>query len=91
MRSSPALTVRDRIEYRAHQIALAVSRDPMHQVPFGLACIPEVQIELGGDPEHPLPYLRNMLMRYNMDQYDRLTEKGYALNLTTEEYEKVHD
>lgn len=85
MRSSPALTVRDRIEYRAHQIALAVSRDPMHQLPLGLAFIPEV------DPERPLPYLKNMLVRYNMDQYDRLSEKGYALNLTTEEYEKVHD
>lgn len=85
MRSTPALTVRDRIDYRAHQIALAVSRDPMHQLPICLAYIPEV------DPERPLPYLKNMLVRYNMDQYDRLTEKGYALNLTTEEYEKIHN
>jgi len=91
MKPSSMLTVRDRIDYRAHQIALAVSRDPMHQLAFDLACIPEVQIELGGNPEHPLPYLRNMLMRYNMDQYDRLSSKGYVLNLTTEEYEKIHD
>ena len=85
------MTVRDRIDYRAHQIALSVSRDPMRQLPMGLACIPEVQVMMGGNPDYPIPYLRNMLVRYNMDQYDRLTSKGYALNLTTEEYEKIHN
>lgn len=85
------MTVRDRIDYRAHQIALAVARKPLSMLCCGLANVPEVQCELGINQELPVPYLRNMVIRYNMEQYDRLTSKGYTLNLTTEEYEKIHD
>ena len=49
-----------------------------------LEFIPEI------DPYRPIPRLRSMIMRYNTDQFDRLTKRGYKLNLIKEEYEKVH-
>jgi len=75
---------RDLVDIRVHQIALASAGEPMRQLPFLLACITEV------DPIRPIPRLKNILMRYNMEQFDRLTAKGYKLNLLREEYEKVH-
>jgi hypothetical protein len=68
-------------ETRTFQIALAASREPLRQLPLMLAFI----------PERPRDSVRlaSMLMRYNSDQFDRLTGEGYQLNFMTETYEKV--
>ena len=68
-------------ESRMYHIALAASREPLRQLPLMLAFI----------PERPRDSVRlaSMLMRYNSDQFDRLTGKGYRLNFMTETYEKV--
>ena len=68
---------------RAYAIALAVSREPLRQLPICLASIP-------GYPKESFR-MAIVLTRYNMDQFDRLTNKGYRLNMLTETYEKIHD
>ena len=70
------------LEIRAYEIGLAASSDPLKQLPMDIAVIPEI------DPFMPIPRLRNMLTRYNMDQFDRLSQKGYKLNYLKGEYEK---
>jgi hypothetical protein len=70
------------LEIRAYEIGLAASTDPLKQLPMDIAMIPEI------DPFQPIPRLRSMLTRYNMDQFDRLIEKGYMLNYIKGEYEK---
>jgi len=52
-------------------------------MPMEVAMIPEIY------PLGPVPRLQNMIQRYNMTQYDRLSEKGYTLNLVKGEYEKI--
>ena len=70
------------LEIRAYEIGLAASTDPLKQLPIEIAMIPEI------DPFQPIARLRSMLTRYNMDQFDRLSQKGYTLNYIKGEYEK---
>jgi len=71
------------LENRAHEIGLCASSEPLKMMPIEIAIIPEVY------PLGPVPRLQNMIQRYNSDQYDRLSQKGYALNLVKGEYEKI--
>ena len=71
------------MEVRAYEIGVIASGQPLKMMPMEVAMIPEIY------PLGPVPRLQNMIQRYNMTQYDRLSEKGYALNLVKGEYEKV--
>lgn len=70
------------MEMRAYEIGLCATNDPLKMMPFEVAVIPEVNGPM------PVPRLENMIRRYNMDQFDRLSQKGYRLNLVRGEYEK---
>jgi len=61
---------------------LAASSDPLKQLPIEVALIPQI------DPFQPVPRLAMMVTRYNQQQFDRLTDKGYRINLVKGEYEK---
>jgi len=71
------------LEIRAYEIGLCASGQPLKMMPMEIAIIPEVY------PLGPVPRLANMVRRYNCDQYDRLSGKGYALDLVKGEYEKT--
>ena len=71
------------LETRAYEIGIIATGQPLKMMPMEVAMIPEIY------PLGPIPRLQNMIQRYNMAQYDRLTEKGYALNLVKGEYEKI--
>ena len=70
------------MEIRAYEIGLCASGEPLKLMPFDVAVIPEISLM-------PIPRLENMCRRYNMEQYDRLSQKGYRLNLLKGEYEKA--
>ena len=65
------------IANQAWDIALAASNDPMKQLPFEVAIVDNFLIKR----------LQNMCLKYNQLQFDRLTKKGYKLNLLKGEYE----
>jgi len=71
------------LENRAYEIGLCATNDPLKMMPMEVCIIPEIY------PLGPIPRLQNMIQRYNSDQYDRLSQKGYRLNLIKGEYEKV--
>lgn len=71
------------MEIRAYEIGLMASGAPLRMLPYEIACIPEIY------PLGPVPRLQNMIHRYNMEQFDRLSQKGYRLNLLKGEYEKI--
>ena len=71
------------MEIRAYQIGVIASGEPLKMLPVEVACIPEIY------PLGPVPRLQNMVHRYNMEQFDRLSQKGYRLNLLKGEYEKI--
>jgi hypothetical protein len=71
------------VETRAYEIGLCATGQPLKMMPIEIAIIPEVY------PLGPVPRLANMVQRYNVSQYDRLSQKGYALNLVKGEYEKI--
>lgn len=71
------------LEMRAYEIGMVASRQPFKMLPIECALIPEIY------PLGPVPRLQNMVFRYNMDQFDRLSQKGYKLNLLEGEYEKT--
>lgn len=71
------------MEIRAYQIGVIASGEPLKMLPYEVACIPEIY------PLGPVPRLQNMVHRYNMEQFDRLSQKGYRLNLLKGEYEKI--
>lgn len=68
-------------EQRGYFIALAASREPLRQLPLIMAQISHYPAMTAR--------LTMMLMRYNSDQFDRLTAQGYRLNMLTETYEKI--
>lgn len=70
------------IEMRAYQLGLCATNEPLKMLPIEVAYIPEISLQ-------PIPRLENMVRRYNMAQYDRLSQKGYRLNLLKGEYEKT--
>jgi len=70
------------IEMRAYQLGMCATSEPLRMLPIEVACIPEISLQ-------PIPRLESMVRRYNMDQFDRLSQKGYRLNLLKGEYEKV--
>jgi hypothetical protein len=70
------------MEQRAYEIGLAATTDPLKQLPIDIAYIPQI------DPLQPVLRLAMMVTRYNQQQFDRLTDKGYQLNLLKGEYEK---
>jgi hypothetical protein len=47
-----------------------------------VAWIPEV------DPTKPIAYLKKLVLKYNSDQFDRLTEKGYRFDMVKGIYER---
>jgi hypothetical protein len=71
------------LETRAYEIGIIATGQPLKMMPMEVAMIPEIY------PLGPVPRLQNMIQRYNMTQYDRLSEKGYTLNLVKGEYEKI--
>ena len=73
------------IEMRAYELGMCASNQPLRMLPMEIACIPEI------NPLQPVPRLENMVRRYNMEQYDRLSQKGYRLNMMKECYEKITD
>jgi len=70
------------IEIRAYELGMCATNDPLAMLPIEVACIPEIS-------HLPIPRLENMVKRYNMDQFDRLSQKGYRLNYTKGVYEKA--
>ena len=71
------------IEMRAYELGVCATNEPLRMLPIEVACIPEI------NPLQPIPRLENMVRRYNMDQYDRLSQKGYRLDLLKGIYEKI--
>lgn len=71
------------MERRAYEIGLIASGYPLKMMPMEVAVIPEIC------PSGPIPRLANMVQKYNADQYDRLSENGYRLNMVAGEYEKI--
>ena len=71
------------IEMRAYELGMCASNQPLRMLPMEVAVISEI------NPVQPVPRLENMVRRYNMDQYDRLSQKGYRLDLVKGEYEKA--
>lgn len=71
------------LEHRAYEIGLCATNQPLKMIPFEVAVIPEVNGMMA------VPRLENMIRRYNMEQFDRLSQKGYRLNLVKGEYEKT--
>jgi hypothetical protein len=70
------------IEMRAYELGMCATNQPLRMLPLEVSFIPEISLQ-------PIPRLENMVKRYNMDQFDRLSKKGYRLDLTKGEYEKV--
>ena len=70
------------IEMRAYELGLCATNEPLRMLPIEVAYIPELSLQ-------PIPRLENMVRRYNMEQYDRLGQKGYRLDLTKGVYEKI--
>jgi hypothetical protein len=71
------------LENRAYEIGILATGEPLKMMPMEVAVIPEIY------PLGPIPRLQNMIQRYNADQFDRLSQKGYSLDLVKGEYEKV--
>ena len=70
------------VEMRAYQLGMCATNEPLKMLPIEVAYIPEISLQ-------PIPRLESMVKRYNMDQFDRLSQKGYRLNFLKGEYEKT--
>ena len=71
------------IEMRAYELGMCATSEPLKMLPIEVACIPEI------NPLQPIPRLENMVKRYNMDQFDRLSQKGYRLDFLKGVYERI--
>ena len=71
------------LEKRAYEIGIVATGQPLKMMPMEVAIIPEIY------PLGPIPRLQNMIQRYNCDQFDRLSQKGYRLDMIKGEYEKI--
>ena len=70
------------IEKRTYDLAISTCGDPLKQLPMEVAWIPEI------DPTKPIAYLKKLVLKYNSDQFDRLTEKGYRFDMVKGIYER---
>jgi hypothetical protein len=70
------------IEKRTHDLAIATCGNPLKQLPMEVAWIPEI------DPTKPIAYLKKLVLKYNSEQFDRLTEKGYRFDMVKGIYER---